>query len=52
MKTLLVGAVVAGGAAFALRRLAPRLRTLHSHCREVMHDHCGAHPCCASATSE
>jgi hypothetical protein len=36
MKTLLVGALVAGGAALALRRLAPRLHKLHSHCREMM----------------
>jgi hypothetical protein len=39
-KKLLVGAAVAGGAALALRRLAPALRDMHESCRELMHDHC------------
>lgn len=40
-KHLLAGAIVAGGAALALRRLAPALRALHEHCREAMRGQCG-----------
>ena len=43
-KKLLVGAVVAGGAALALRRLAPAVRDMHKHCRELMHHRCGDMP--------
>ena len=31
----------AGGAAFALHHLAPRVRAMHTHCREMMRTHCG-----------
>ena len=41
MKRLAFGAAAAGGAAFALHRLAPKARAMHAHCREMMHTHCG-----------
>jgi len=40
MKRLAFGAA-AGGAAFALHRLAPKVRAMHAHCREMMRTHCG-----------
>ena len=54
MKKLLFGAAVAGGAALALRRLAPAIREMHKHCRELMREHCGdiAHQhCCVPSVS-
>lgn len=42
MKRLALGAAAAGGAAFALHHLAPKVRTMHSHCREMMREQCGA----------
>ena len=36
MKKLVIGAAVAGGAAFALRRLGGKARTMHEHCRNMM----------------
>ena len=36
MKRLALGAAVAGGAALMLHRLAPKVREMHSHCREMM----------------
>jgi hypothetical protein len=42
MKKLVVGAAVAGGAAFALRRLARKAREMHDQCRELMRNHRGA----------
>lgn len=36
MKKLVLGAAVAGGAAFALRRLAGKERRMRDHCREMM----------------
>ncbi len=44
MKRLAFGAAAAGGAALALHHLAPRLRELHTHCREMRH-HCGSAAC-------
>jgi hypothetical protein len=41
MKRLAIGAAAAGGAAFALHHLAPRVRAMHAHCREMMRTHCG-----------
>lgn len=41
MKRLVIGAAAAGGAAFAVSRLARKGRKLHDHCRDVMRDHCG-----------
>ena len=36
MKRLVIGAAVAGGAAFALHRLAGKARSMHAHCRDMM----------------
>jgi hypothetical protein len=36
MKRLVIGAAVAGGAAFAFRRLASKARKMRDHCRELM----------------
>lgn len=41
MKTLVIGAAVAGGAAFAFRRFARKGRMMRDHCRDMMRDHCG-----------
>jgi hypothetical protein len=41
MKRLALGAAVAGGAAYALHRLAPKVHEMHAHCREMMRTHCG-----------
>lgn len=41
MRHLAFGAAAAGGAAFALHRLAPRVREMHAHCRETMRTRCG-----------
>ena len=41
MKRLAFGAAAAGGAAFALHHLAPKVREMHTHCREMMRTHCG-----------
>lgn len=38
MKRLAFGAA-AGGAAFALHRLAPKVREMHAHCRQMMRTH-------------
>jgi hypothetical protein len=35
-------AAAAGGAAFALRRLAPKVREMHGQCRDMMRTHCGS----------
>ncbi len=40
MKKIVIAAA-AGGAAFALHRLAPAAREMHHQCREMMRDHCG-----------
>ena len=40
MKRLALAAA-AGGAAFALHRLAPKVREMHGHCRDMMRTHCG-----------
>lgn len=40
MKKLVIGAAAAGGAAFAVGRLARKGREMHDHCREMMRDHC------------
>jgi hypothetical protein len=40
MKRLALGAAAAGGAAFALHRLVPKVREMHAHCREMMRTHC------------
>ena len=40
MKRLALAAA-AGGAAFALHRLAPKAREMHAHCREMIRTHCG-----------
>ena len=45
MKKTLIGAVLVGGAAFAIRRLAPGLHKLHSHCRDMMKEHCAREQC-------
>lgn len=46
MKRLTLTAA-AGGAAFALRRLAPKVREMHARCRDMMHTHCdGASAAC------
>lgn len=42
MKRLAFGAAAVGGAAFALRPLAPKVREMHAHCREMMRTRCGA----------
>ena len=34
-------ATAAGGAAFAFHRLAPKVRQMHAHCRDMMRAHCG-----------
>lgn len=36
MKRLTLGAAAAGSAVFALHHLAPRVRAMHAHCREMM----------------
>jgi hypothetical protein len=36
MKKLVLGAALAGGAAFAFHRLAGKARKMHDHCREMM----------------
>jgi hypothetical protein len=41
MKRLAFGAAAAGGAVFALHRLAPKVREIHAHCREMTRTHCG-----------
>ena len=41
MKRLAFGVAAAGGAAFAFHHLAPNVREMHSHCREMMRMHCG-----------
>ena len=41
MKRLVLEAVAAGGAAFALRRLVRKGRAIHDHCREMMSKQCG-----------
>ena len=41
MKKIVIAAA-AGGAAFALHRVARKARELHDHCREMMRDRCGA----------
>ena len=41
MKRLAFGAAAAGGAAFALRHVAPKVREMHAHCREMMRTRCG-----------
>ena len=40
MKRLAFGAAAVCGAAFALHRLAPKVREMHAHCREIMRTHC------------
>ena len=40
MKKIVIAAA-AGGAAFALHRLAPAAREMHRQCREMMRHHCG-----------
>ena len=40
MKRLVIGAAVAGGAAFAFRRLARQGRKMRDRCHEMMRDHC------------
>jgi hypothetical protein len=42
MRRLVLGAAAAGGAAFALHRLARKAHTMHERCREMMQHHCGA----------
>lgn len=42
MKRLALGAAAAGGAAFALHHLAPTVRAMHAHCRQMMRTHCGS----------
>ena len=44
MKRLVIGAAVAGGAAFAFRRLASNARKMHDHCREMMAGRQGSTP--------
>lgn len=41
MKRLAFGATATAGAAFALHRIAPKVRAMHAHCREMMRTHCG-----------
>jgi hypothetical protein len=41
MKRLAFGAAATGGAAFALHHLAPKVREIHTHFREMMRTHCG-----------
>lgn len=36
MKRLVIGAALAGSAAFALRPLAHKARTMRDHCREMI----------------
>jgi hypothetical protein len=36
MKRLVIGAAVAGSAAFAFRRLAGKARQMRDHCREMI----------------
>ena len=42
MKRLVFGTAAAGGAAFALHRLAPKARAMHAHCRDMMRTHSSA----------
>jgi hypothetical protein len=42
MKRLAFGAAAAAGTAFALHHLAPKVRQMHAHCREMMRTRCGA----------
>ena len=44
MKRLLIGTAVAGGAAFAFRRLAGRARKMHNHCRDMIAGRQAAEP--------
>ncbi len=39
MKRLAFGAAAAGGAAFAVHRLATRARAMYAHCREMQRTH-------------
>ena len=48
MKRLALGAAAAGSAAFALHHLAPKVREMHAHCREMMGTYCA----CAGITDE
>ena len=41
MKRLAFGAAAAAAAAFALHRLAPKVRQMHAHCHEMMRTRCG-----------
>ena len=41
MKRLAFAAAAAGGTVLALRRLAPKARELHAHCRATMRTCCG-----------
>ena len=41
MKRLAFGAAAAAGTAFALHQLAPKIRQMHAHCREMMGTRCG-----------
>ena len=41
MKKIVI-VTAAGGAAFALSRLARKAREMHHHCRQMMRDRCGA----------
>lgn len=36
MKRFVIGTAVAGGAAFAFRRLAGKARKMHDHCRDMI----------------
>jgi hypothetical protein len=42
MKRVAFAAAAAGGAAFALHRLAPKVRETHAHCREMTRTRCDA----------
>jgi hypothetical protein len=41
MQRLAFGAAAAGGAAFALHHLAPKVREMHTQCHKMMRTHCG-----------
>ena len=44
MKKLVIGAAVAGSAAFAFRRFAAKARKMRDHCRDMIAGHQEARP--------
>ena len=49
MKRLVLAATAAGAAAFTLRHLVRKARTLHDHCGEMMTRQCNSNAGCRAA---